>query len=316
VTDPLVVEVVRSGLVEAVHLVDVAVGDRSGAVHAAAGDPGRATTFRSSAKPIQGAVCLAEGWAPSREEHIAIACASHNGESQHVEEVRGILADAGIPEEALGCPPASPSYPERTPGGDPTRLHHNCSGKHAAFLATCAARGWPLASYLEPDHPLQRAVFARIEALAGFRPSVGVDGCGAPTFALPLVSVTRAFTLNALGEPRVTAGMRAHPFLVAGTERLCTDLMRAAEGLVVKVGAEGLLCACSVRDGVGIGLKVRDGAGRAREAAAVFVLRELGLLGPTESGSLERHERPAVLGGGREVGRLRVRGALVPEHRV
>lgn len=308
VSDPIAVEVVRSDLVEAVHVVDAVVVDEAGSVRTAAGAPEGVAFLRSSAKPIQAAVCLREGWMPDREEFVAVACASHSGELRHVETVRGLLAAAGLDEGRLQCPPARPVDPDLA--ASPERILHNCSGKHAAFLATAAARGWPVDGYLDPVHPLQQAVAARVAALAGAVYGAGVDGCGAPTFALALDAIATAFLRNALGETRVVRAMRSDPWLVGGTGRLCTELMAAASHLCAKGGAEGLLCVASVDAGVGVALKARDGGSRAVGPAAIALLTALDLLPDDLPPGLISQAHPAVLGGGAEVGRLR------PRHRM
>ncbi|MBI4729610.1 MAG: asparaginase [Acidobacteria bacterium] len=310
--DPFVVEVVRSGVIESVHLVDVAVVDERGDLSAAAGEPDVVAAFRSSAKPVQAAVCLEEGWKPPGEPELAVACGSHSGEPVHVAAVRSTLAAAGLGEGALRCPPALPFEEDAAlaaaRAGGPARTYHNCSGKHAAMLGACAARGWALASYLDPDSPLQSSILARVESLLGARPTVGVDGCGAPTFAAPLRLLARAFgegTATGAGR-RAAAAMRAHPFMVAGSGRSCTALMEGAKGLVVKAGAEGI--ACAAFPGGALALKVRDGAGRARDPVLVRVLEDLGAL--SSLAGLEAFASPAVAGGGRPVGELRARGRL------
>jgi L-asparaginase II len=309
-SEPLVVEVERSGLVESVHLVDVAVADVRGRMLAWAGEPATVAYLRSSAKPVQATVCLEAGWKPSRDWQIAIACASHNGEPEHVEAARSILAGAGLDASALRCPPARPVAPEAgTLGPDP--IYHNCSGKHAAMLATCSARGWTLDEYPAGEHPLQRAVAERVASLAGASPrAVGVDGCGVPTFALTLAESATAFARLPANAPAATAAMRAHPFLVAGTGRLCTAVMSSLAGVILKIGAEGIACAALPESGIGFALKARDGAPRGRETAVVAVLEMLGMLSEPQPESLASFGRPPVSGGGETVGAVRWRGSL------
>lgn len=308
--EPFVIEIARGGFIESVHVVDVAVVDHAGRLIASAGDAERPAAFRSSAKPLQARVSMECGWRPAEERHIAIACASHNGEPEHIDVVRALLASAGLSEEALACPadlPATRAALLRAP--EPRRITHNCSGKHAGMLAACVAAGWPVEGYRDPDHPLQQRVRAMMRALLGVEERLLVDGCGAPTFVAPLVAFARAFRAIDDGGPE-TVAMRAHPFLVAGTDRFDTDLMRAAPHIVAKVGAEGLACASGAD--VGIAVKVRDGdAGtRARGPVMVAVLSALGILDGDQRGSLVAHERPAVLGGGAPVGSAVARGAL------
>jgi L-asparaginase II len=302
----MVVEVVRSGLVESTHSFDVAVVE-DGMLSRGAGDPGHVAYWRSSLKPVQAAVSIALGWRPGDDE-IALASGSHDGSPRHVEVVTRILRSAGLDERALRCPPALPlSETEAARSGGPARILHNCSGKHAAFLAACVVNSWTLEGYLAPDHPIQRAVAERVAGLvAGEWPS-GTDGCGAVTFAAPLERMAAAFGRNAAEEKTVAEAMRAHPSLVAGEGRLDTDVMSATDGLVTKSGAEGLFCFAHPASEVSGALKCRDGSSRAVPPAAVAVLSALGLIDPA---AVPNHAEPRVLGGGRAVGSLRVAGAL------
>lgn len=303
---PLVVEVERSGLVESTHLVDVAVVGSDGERVAAAGDPEIISYLRSTAKPVQAAVCLEAGWEPSSDHAIAIACASHNGEPAHITAVRAILDAAGLSEDDLLCPEALPRTPATA--SRPERILHNCSGKHAAMLATASRNGWPLRAYRDEDHPLQRRVAERLAGLAGGPArALGVDGCGVPTFAYRLDDAARIFASLRVTAPRSVAAMRAHPFLVAGSDRLCSAVLASVPGVVIKVGAEGMFCGALLEEDVGFALKVRDGAVRAAKAAAVRTLQFLGAVPADPPDDLA----PApVLGGGAPVGTVRVRGEL------
>jgi len=302
--DPLIVEVVRPGVRESTHVVDVAVIDEQGRLLAWSGDPEQLAAYRSSAKPLQARVSIEAGWVPPDSRAIAIACASHNGEPEHVSAVRAILSECGLDESALRCPADVPLYLPAVMGvRERAPVFHNCSGKHAAMVAACKAAGWPLDTYRDADHPLQRAVAALIGSVVGDVRATLVDGCGVPTLVAPLSALARGL-LTVEGGPEVEA-MRAHPFLVGGTDRLDTDLMTAAPEVLIKSGAEGLAC-LSVA-GIGIALKTRDGAARARGPAVLSVLEQLGLI---DDGLLPRHREPPVLGGGEAVGVLRAHGTL------
>ena len=312
-SDPFVVEVERSGLIESTHLVDVAVTRSDGALVAWAGEPGTVAYLRSSAKPIQTLACLENGWRAAGSEQIAVACASHNGEPRHVEAIRATLSIAEIPEDALRCPAAWPFRPEDAAAVKrPTPILHNCSGKHAAMLATAKENGWTLEDYRAAEHPMQRAVATLVERLAGAPPGkTGVDGCGVPTFAFPLAESARIFSrLAAEGAPALDA-MTAHPFLVAGTGRLCTAVITTIPRVVIKIGAEGLSCGVLRDEGLGFALKSRDGTQRARDLATVAILKALGRLGEDTPEELAPHAAPVVTGGGEPVGRLRCFGTLV-----
>lgn len=286
-TGPLVVDVTRNGFVESIHYGAVVVLDPSGSVLGAWGDVDAPMFPRSSLKPLQTLALLGAGWVPADPSFVALAAASHSGEPRHVDVVRRILAAAGLDESAL----------DNTP--DPDRLQQNCSGKHAAMLATCVAAGWPTAGYRDPSHPLQIAVRAGIERSCGEAVSaVAVDGCGAPLFAVSLRGLARGFT--ALRDTSVASAMRAHPDLVGGADRDVTGLMTAVPGLVAKDGAEGVYAAMTA-DGGAVAIKVYDGAARAR---LPLLLHGLGLLGVDVEPLLGLV--PPVLGHGEPVGAVRV----------
>jgi len=302
VSEPLLIEVVRDGTVESTHHVDVAVVDARGELLASAGDPQRAAAFRSSAKPLQAGVARALGWSPADPTQLAIACASHGGEPEHIAAVSSVLASAGLDAEALRCPSALPLHPGAAT--EPQPIQHNCSGKHAGMLAACVAAGLPTQTYLERDHPLQVAIADRMGSLLGAAPvSVLTDGCGAPTVVAPLARLARAFASIRIDGEEASA-MRAYPRLVGGTGRFDTDVMGLVPGLCVKGGAEALFCATDGR--TTLALKVRDGGARAVGPAAALVLGELGIADAEHVQTIV----PPVTGGARPVGTLRARGSL------
>jgi len=300
--------------VESTHTGALLAVRADGSVALSLGDVDRPWYPRSANKPLQAVGLLDAGWQPASEQQVALACASHSGEEQHLAVVREVLAPLG--EDALGCPPQLPldeaaAHALLAAGGGPTRLHMNCSGKHAAMLATCRARGWPTEGYLDPAAPVQAAVQAALERLAG-EPvrAVAVDGCGAPQHALTLPGLARAFAALATAGPgtserRVAEAVRAHPELVGGTGRDVTRLVRAVPGLVVKDGAEGVYAA-ALPDGSALALKVADGAKRAAQVAVVAGLVALGV----DADAVADLAVQPVLGGGRPVGEVRAAGAL------
>jgi L-asparaginase II len=301
----------RSGFLESVHRGAVVVLDDDGAVLFSAGDFDRPVLPRSSNKPVQATALLAAGWTPRSTEELAIAAASHNGEDGHRDLVAGMLAAAGLGEDDLGCPPALPMYePDRArwlaADRPASRLAMNCSGKHAGMLSACVAAGWPTEGYLDPGHPLQEAIAARL-ADAGEEPvaAVVVDGCGAPQHALPLTGLARG-VLSLLRAEEGTPGravadaMRAHSWLVAGTGREDTGLMQAVPGLLVKGGADGVHVAAVPGRGA-VALKIDDGGDRARTPVLAAGLRRLGV--PADA--LAPWLLAPVLGGGRPVGEIR-----------
>jgi L-asparaginase II len=319
--EPVLVEVIRSGLVESVHRVSAVLLDPAGRVEIAAGDVRSPCYPRSANKPFQATAleACAPGTLSARE--LAIASASHSGEPEHLDLVDSLLRSVSLSSANLACPAAYPldaSAARRVAqlGGDPEPLMMNCSGKHAAMLATSVRSGWPVAGYTNPEHPLQQAVRATIERLAGQPIShVGVDGCGAPLFALPLLALARAFGAVVRAEPdtpefRVAAVMRAHPFLVAGSGRLDTVAMRAVPGLLAKGGAEGVHAA-ALPDGTAFAVKAQDGARRAAQVVFLRMLRRLGV--PDEQLLAVRGAvSPAVHGGPDVVGHAQVRPETLP----
>jgi len=285
-----------------------------GSTALALGDLARPVFPRSSNKPLQAVGMLACGWEPRDDEELALAGASHSGEPRHLDVVRRLL-DGADPETALGCPPSLPlsdpaAHAVLARGGGPTRLQMNCSGKHAAMLATCEAAGWSTQGYLDAQHPLQVALQAAIERLADERVAhVAVDGCGAPQHALTLPGLARAFSrlvTAAPGSPerRTADAMRAHPLLVGGTDRDVTLLMQSVPGALAKDGAEGVY-AVALPDGSAVALKVEDGAARARMPVLVAALRALGV-----DAGLEALAQLPVLGGGVPVGEVRAARSL------
>jgi L-asparaginase II len=309
-------EVIRSGFVESRHRGAIAAIAADGSVVLAAGAADVPMFPRSSNKPFQAAAMLRCGLKLDGEL-LALAAASHSGEDFHVAGVRAILASAGLTEDALQCPPDYPLDEQANramiaAGAKPDRIHMNCSGKHAAMLATCVAAGWPTESYRDPDHPLQQEIKSVISRLAG-EPvaAVGVDGCGAPLMAISVTGLARAFRAIVLAEPgtaerAVADAMRAYPEWTSGTARPERALMRAIPGLLVKSGAEGVE-GFALADGRAGAFKTEDGAARGRVPVSVRLLRELGA--ETEPGAdvdaLAALATSPVYGGGQVVGEIR-----------
>jgi L-asparaginase II len=253
-------------VVEARHRAHV-IATQDGKSVLEAGDAALVTFFRSSAKPIQ-ALPLVRARPDLTDEEIAIACASHLARPEQLAAARSLLAAAPADETELETGPA------------PTPLEHNCSGKHAGFLALCRARGWPTAGYRLAGHPCQRELLAEVAAAAEVDAAsipTGVDGCGVVTFALPLERMAHAFArLPELdGGARALGAMRSHPDLIRGPAAADSILMRELPGWAAKGGAEGLMCAAGPH-GLGLALKIEDGNTRAVAAALAEVVRRLG----------------------------------------
>ena len=325
----------RGDEIESLHVVAAAVVDESGGTLYRHGDPARRAWLRSSAKPIQLLPLVEEGLVERfgfSEEELAVMAASHDAEPFHLEAVRSILARAGLEESMLRCgahEPGNAAAAEelRRRGEEPTAIHNNCSGKHAGMLVVCRALGWPLDSYLAPDHPLQLRIWRTVAELAGAEPEkIGraVDGCGAVTFAMPVEAMARAWgALAAADERRESARekavgrifdvMAARPAHVGGTGRLDSDILRhAGDRLIAKTGAEGVYCA-AFRGPRGAGpralaLKVLDGARRAQAPALLALLEELGEIDASREPALEAHARPTIANrSGTHVGRIDAR---------
>ena len=329
-----IVGVWRGDLVESQHHVHIAVVDGDGRLRAHAGDPDIVTFARSAVKPMQTVPIIDDGAADRfgfTDAEVALCCASHSGESRHVSAVNAMLRKVGAAEEALACGPHLPlgkeaarELAERREA--PTRVHNNCSGKHTGMLALARVHGWPLAGYQEAEHPvqqrMQREVAEWAEVSADEMPTA-IDGCGVVTFALRIERLARAFARFAAsarrGEAapaRIVQAMVRNPEYVAGTDRLCTELMRVARGRIfAKVGAEGVYCAGVPGAELGIAIKVEDGATRAAEPALIATLKALTILADDEVADLAHFAEPDITNTrGERVGLLRADIALEARH--
>lgn len=311
----VLVEVVRSGFVEGRHRGAVVALSADGSVDWSLGDVDAPFLPRSCNKPIQALALLRAGWDPAEERHLALACASHSGEDFHLAGVREILASAGLDEAALQTPPDWPL--DETvrdalvhAGSEKAPILMNCSGKHAAMLAVCARRGWDVATYCEPDHPLQQLVTEVFAELTGGPVAhVATDGCGLPLLSASLRGLAGAFRALAVAtdgpEKRVAEAIRAHPAYVSGTTRDECQLLEAIPGAIGKSGAEASQVV-ALPDGRVWALKIEDGANRARPVAMATALQRSGVLDEpgVDAAGAGRTGRAPILGGGHEVGRL------------
>jgi L-asparaginase II len=304
----VVARVVRGGVVESVHWGHLVVLGPDGSVRLRRGNPERTFFPRSSLKLVQ-AVAMLRCGLDLDGELLALACASHSGEPDHLAGVRRILAGAGLDVADLQNTPALPLDADaalawRAAGNGPTPLTQNCSGKHAAMLATSVAAGWDPACYRDPAHPLQRAVRAAVAELTGDGDPahVTVDGCGAPLFSCTPAGLARAFARIAAAPPgtpehRVAAAVRAHPWWLGGTGRFPTRLIEAVPGLVAKDGAEGVFAA-ALPDGGALAVKIADGSPRPLPPVVTAALELLGVSGLGDIGKVP------VLGHGEPVGEV------------
>jgi L-asparaginase II len=307
---PILAEVYRGTLAESVHHGSAIALDERGNVALSAGTTEAPMYPRSSAKPLQATAMLQAGLGLDGEL-LALAAGSHAGLPFHLDGVRRILADAGVTEADLDCTSDLPldetaARVHLAAGGGPMPVCMNCSGKHAAMLATCVAAGWPTKGYRSPEHPLQRAVADTIAALAA-EPvaATTVDGCGAPLYAVSLLGLARAFRELVGAAEHTQAGRVAracaeHPEWVSGPGRRDTVLMQRLPGAVVKGGAEGVL-ALAIPGGPALVVKIADGANRATAPVAIAMLDALGV-GTSELAELAA---PPVLGHGEPVGSVR-----------
>ena len=293
-TNPVTVEVTRGLLVESRHRGSVAVVDGDGKLVFSLGDIEAAVFPRSACKAMQALPLIESGAADAYgfgDKELALACASHNGEDEHVALAASMLSRAGRNAEALECGAhwsmSQKVLIQQARALDaPTALHNNCSGKHAGFICTCCHQHIEPTGYVGYEHPLQVEIRAAIESLTGAvlgAESCGTDGCSIPTYAVPLKSLAHGFAKMATGvglEPlrakasrRLIEACMAEPFYVAGTGRACTELMQLAPGRIfAKTGAEGVFCAAIPEKGIAIALKCDDGATRAAEATVAATL--------------------------------------------
>jgi L-asparaginase len=287
-TKELDIQLLREGIVESTHVAHVVVCDNRGRNLSAAGNPEMGTFIRSALKPFQALSVTAAGVLERFElddKDLAIMCGSHRGLIEQVRQAFHILWKADIDPTALKCP---------IPEGKKSPLEHNCSGKHAGMLAVCQQRNWPLESYLDRNHPVQKLIVSRVSELLGMPSDEFIcahDDCGAPTYFMQLRQMATLYAMLSSGDSldmeRIIRAMTSHPQMVGGPDAFDTRLMELTDGtLVSKSGAEGIQCIGRVGDGLGIAIKVVDGSKRAKYATAIFTLRQLGWILPSVADTL------------------------------
>lgn len=298
----------RGGHPELTHIGSIAVVDLAGKLIKGVGDAESLNFTRSALKPIQALPFVEDGGMARFEftsHELALMCASHNGESVHTRLAAKMLARIEANEGDLQCgchPPTffSANNIQMGPSAKWNQLHHNCSGKHAGFLAYCRLHGWSIAEYLDPDAPAQRHIRKAVQRFApGIDLPMGIDGCSAPNYALPLTRLAHAFAQLAAGSTPALAAiayaMTQHPDLVSGTGRTDLALMTTGNGdWVSKVGADGVQAIGVKSKGLGIAIRVADGNARALHAVTVEVLQQLGLLDDPARTPLAKYARPAI----------------------
>jgi L-asparaginase II len=330
---PVLVEVTRGPLVESRHRASYVVVDSDGHVVESAGEVEHAVYPRSAIKPVQALALVETGAAEAfhcTDAEVALACASHDGEPGHTEAVAAWLQRLGLGERDLECGAHLP-YHEPTmktllrSGQEPNQTHNNCSGKHTGFLTVARHLHAGTKGYIKREHAVQQRVLGAIETMAGLdlgRAPVGIDGCGIPTVGIPLGNLALAMARLAdhKDQPearqaaclRIRRAVALNPFMVAGSRRFCTKIMEVTrERALVKTGAEGVYCASLPTLGVGVALKVDDGAGRAAEVLMGRLLHKLGILGDDEAAGLSAWLTPTLKNrAGLEVGEIRPLGSI------
>jgi L-asparaginase II len=322
------VEIWRGDMVESLHLGHAVICDEAGGIVAAWGDPGQVIYPRSACKMIQALPLLESGAADAAglgPEHLALACASHNGAAIHTDRVSRWLADLSLGEAALRCGPQMPDDPQAREALTcghvaPSQVHNNCSGKHAGFLTLGRHLGAG-PEYVEPDHPVQQAARAAFEEVTGeASPRYAIDGCSAPNFATSLRGLARGMARFAAAEEtdargramvRLREAMMRHPDLVAGEGRSCTAMMRAMGGrAAVKTGAEGVFVAIVPGARLGVAVKIADGATRAAECTVAAILVRLGVLAAEDPAARRYLDAPILNRRGVVTGAIRTAAAL------
>lgn len=331
--NPVLVEMFRGGRVESRHRGSLSVLDADGKVVVALGDGETPIFPRSAIKALQALPMLESGAVEKfalTEAEIALACASHSGEPLHAKTALNMLQKAGQPAECLECgahwPMREAAARELAAGGaSPTALHNNCSGKHAGFVCLACATGHDPKHYIQPGHFVQREVRAALEAMTGFQldpASMGTDGCSIPAWAFPLKALALAFARFGTGHGlapirkaaarKICESVAAHPFMVAGTGRFDTGVMEIlGQRAFTKTGAEGVFCASLPEQGLGVALKMDDGATRGAEIVMASVLWQLVALSEAERSALQKWAEPRLINwNGLEVGQGRATAPL------
>lgn len=287
-TPTIEVRLLREGITESLHHIEASVCDQRGRVLLAAGNPEAAAFIRSALKPFQALAVAANGTLERynlTDQDLAIICSSHQGTIEQARQVFHILWKVEIEPDRLQCPKGE---------GNTSPLQHNCSGKHAGMLAVCQHNHWPLETYLSPSHPVQQLIlkkFSEILSMPGAELISAHDDCGAPTYFMQLRQMAFLYARLASGDnlelERIVRAMTRYPNMVAGEGAFDTELMRLTEGeLVSKSGAEGIQCIGRVGEGMGLAIKVIDGSKRAKYAAAIHLLKQMGWITPTIAESL------------------------------
>ena len=272
---PLEATLIRGSNIESVHKIHAVISDKKGRVLMCAGNPEYRSFIRSALKPFQAIPFVSSGAAAkinNASKSIALSCGSHTGSKLHAREAFKILWEYDIDIKNLKCPKSNISP-----------LQHNCSGKHAAFLATCKKLNWPLDTYLKGDHPLQIEIFRIVSELLNI-PMTDInaerDDCGAPTLYLKLLEMSKLYSHLSSSDnaelEQISRAMTTNPIMISDNNKFDTEIIKASHGQVIgKGGAEGIQCLCKVNEGIGVALKVEDGSRRAKHAVGLHLLKQL-----------------------------------------
>ena len=319
----VLVRVMRGGHVETLHRGHIVVVNTKGKIVYKVGDPDFLFCLRSCAKPLQALPVIETGAADYfhfTEEEIAVFCGSLNGQDFHVKAVENILSKIGLDSNHLKCGIHQPSHRGTakklsSEGTPPLPIHNNCAGKHTAMLTLCVFNSWQIDNYCHIDHPVQQMIMEKISNMTEVpkeKIGIGIDGCGVPVFFLPLRQLALAYTKLSESHPsnqqgkntpvaRMMKAVLNHPEMIAGDERICTDIMRSLRRRVfAKTGADGGYALSIMDKGLGVGIKVEDGNNRALHAVVIETLKQLGLLHEKERRNLAKYHHPVILNYQRE----------------
>jgi len=313
----VLVHVTRGNQIESVHRGHIVVADTHGTPVYHLGDPGHTICLRSCGKPLQALPVITSGAADAfhiSSAELAVMSGSLSGQGFHVKAIRSVLDKIGLDAGFLDCGVHRPSHRQtawelQRDGEKPSPLHNNCAGKHVAMLTLCVYHGWPLENYISPEHPVQQLILDTVSFLTEVsvgKIGIGIDGCGVPVFFLPLVSLARAYAkLTSRADPaicKLVEAVLSYPEMIAGDERICTDIMRiAGKKVFAKTGAEGGYAMSLMEKGWGVGIKIEDGNNRALYPVIVETLRQLQVLSGEDEKSLGAYHHPLIVNHRKEI---------------
>jgi L-asparaginase II len=323
----ILVEVTRGDQVESIHRGHIVVADSQGTIQYQVGNPNCIICLRSCGKPLQALPIITSGAAEKFQltpSELAVMCGSLNGQDFHLTAIKSILDKIGLDARVLNCGVHLPSHRPtarklQQEGENPSPLHNNCAGKHVAMLTLCVYHGWPLENYISPEHPVQQLILDTVSSLTEVPVAhigIGIDGCGVPVFFLPLANLARAYAkLTSRADSAISRLMEAclaNPEMIAGSERICTDIMQAlGRRVFAKTGAEGGYALSLMEQGWGVGIKIEDGNNRALNPVIIETLEQLGVLSKEDEERLEAYHHPLIVNHRKEtVGAIRAKFSL------